>query len=423
MLLAMVGGFLATFIGLGLNYTPVRFLAPFALLLFSLRLADRYGVPALVVAPFVSAGISFGLSPEMGIVASIGLATAFAIRGIAGRPAEWIGAASAIVGGVAGTLAYGAGGASMFGAFSAGAVYFPVLPSQMALVYVVTMLVAGWGVGATTSRDNLTAAAPQIAWLVSCFVLVAAALGRADFVHIFWNGSAAILLASALLWTTARRFAPAYPIVVASVFIVAGAIYAWVGLGPGVVTTAVRSGTLTKERSVAIARAFGRSPAMGFVSWKASRRQDPLPADVKLLLDSGGVAPLSALSGKLGMKLALSDALVNQYSPPWSVYSRPQLDRELADLSRAKFLLLPTSEYVEYLRRYDAAKPTMRDGMWVAPLERPAWSYAGMTGFPFSAQPAQETLDVWAVFGKALVEDWRVYKTSGDYTILVRKGP
>lgn len=419
--LAVVGGFMLTFVGLGHNYTPVRFLAPFVLLLWALRSSEKHGLPATALAPVAGVIVSFAVSAEMGFVACVGMVTAFGIQALAGRLTDWVGVASALAGGVAGALAYTAGGASMFGAFSAGAVYFPVLPGQPAFAYVVTMLLVGWGVGATTNRRDWSAAAPQMGWFAACLVLSAAAMGRSDFVHIFWNGAAAILLASALLWRTGQRFAAAYPLAIGVIFIVSGIGYAWVGLGPGIVTSAARSGALTQERSAAIAAFFGRPESMGRATWQAAQRRDPLPEDVKLLLRSHAALPLSALGGDLGMALAKSKWLAKSYSPPWSLYSRAQIDRELADMARAKFLLLPTSEYAEYLRRYAAAKDDMQNGMWVGPLERPPGSYAAMTGFAFSAQPAHPTLDTWAIFGKEFTENWVGYKISGDYMILARR--
>lgn len=420
--LAVVAGFSLCFIGLGQNYTAVRFLTPFVLMLWALRQSEKHGLVAVLLAPLVAVGVSFAVSPEMGLVATAGLGTAYVVGAISGRRTWWLGAITTATAAAAGAVLYSLGGASMFGAFSAGAVYFPILLSQGAVVYVVAVLIAGWGVGATTTLSNLKSAAPQLGWLASSYVLVAAAFGRADFVHLFWNGLGLFLLVTACLWSVARRFAAAFPVVVGAVFIVAGITYAWVGLGYGVVACASRSGALTKSRSAAISTFFGRPPSWGIDTWKASQRRDPLPADLRHVIRSHSVIPLFALDGQLGMTLAKSKGMARSYSPPWSLYSRAQVDRELADIRSAQYLLLPTSDYQEYLRRYEAARAEIRDGMWVGPLERGAGGYAGFTGFPLAARPAHPTLDTWAVFGQTFRQDWAVLKTSGDYTILVPKG-
>jgi hypothetical protein len=417
-MLAVFCGFVLTFISLGQNYTGVRFLAPFVLLLAALRAAEKYGLPGLLLAPFACVTVSCAISPEMGFVSCAGVSVAFGVHALSGRPRYVVGVLSGSAGLIVAMLAYGASGLGMFGGFYAGGAHFPVLLSSAALLYVATVLLAGWGVGATTETRDLSPAAAQLGWFAACLILVAAAFGRADFVHVFWNGAAAFLLVSALLWRVASRFAPAYPIFVGVIFITSGLIYAWSGLGTGVVECAVRGGWLTQQRSVAIARVFGRPQSTALKTWRFSARRDVTPDDLAWLLRQRSVLALYPLNGEMGKKLATSNALAESYAPPWTLNSRGEVDRQLEAMSRAKWILVPTVEYKDYLRRYELAKGSMRDGMWVAPLERGAGSYAAVTGFPLFAQAAFPTLDNPAVFGQVLSEKWRVYKTSGDYTIL-----
>ncbi len=420
LMLVVVCAFAMTFLSLGLNYTGVRFLAPFVLTVAALRVSEQRGLPGLLLAPLVAVAVCTLLSPEMGIVALVALGVAFAASALAGKRVRLLGVASALAGILVAMPAFGSSGLGMFESFAAGGAHFPVLLSAVTVIYVATMLVVGWGVGATTDPRDLDPAGPQLGWFAACVVLLAAALGRADFIHLFWNGAAAILLASAFLWTTARRYAAAYPLAIGAVFVSAGIIFAWTGLGTGVVAGAIRSGSLTPTRSVAVARVFGRSQASALATWRLYSVEEPASKDMGWLARQRSVLALYLLHGELGSRLAGSDALAKAYSPPAYLLSRAELDRELEDISRAKLIVIPTAEYREYVSRARMASGMGDDGMRVAPLERTAAHYAGVTGFPLFAQPAFPTLDVFGVIGRELDRHWYVYRTSGGYSFLAR---
>jgi len=420
--LALLGGFMLTFIGLGLNYTPVRFLVPFVMLLMVLGVSDR-GWPSLVAGPFAAIALAFAVSPEMGVVTGASLAAAFALISFSGRATNWIGAAVSVAAAAAGLGVYRFLGGSTFDAFLSGANYFPVLPSQMSVAAILTILLAGWGVGATVDRRELHLAAPQVGWLIGSLFLVAAALGRADFVHLYWNALAALFLVSALLWSTHHRFAPAYPLYIGAVFIVAGVIYASAAMAPNALLSGMRSGSISAVKAAQIARRSGRNEVIASEAWAGAQVTNPTPDDMRMLIESRSVFALYPINGSLGMELALSGALAKSYAPPWTIFSRSQADREFSDMALAAYVLLPTADYEAYVTKQSAPESRTAEGMRLPTTQRDPASYAAMTGFPLRLSAARSAFDPDAEVGEALVTSWTVDRVSGSYTILRRNQP
>jgi hypothetical protein len=405
---------------LGFNYSLGRFLTPFFALLLVLAIARRGPVSAALAA-VAGVVVGFAVSPEMGVATTAGLLIAFVAAAIGGYRGRWAAAALVVATGVGGLLAYGRAAASSFAAFSAGAGHFPILPGQPALLFVASMLIVGWGVGATTKSLRQEATVAQLGWFAIAVVLVPAALGRADYSHMFWNGLGAILLATALLWTVSRGVARGYQLLVAMVFCVCLTTAVLVWGGPVAFDTGVKSGAITWAGAQKIAWALGRSNVTGAKWWNQSRRREPSDEDISWLADqrSSVLAPYF-LVGSAGPELARRQALVPMFEVPSAmVVSQSMVDRNLQGLATAKYVLMPRADYESFIDQ--AAQHTGQPSFGVqGQPTSPEW-YGLLMQYPLRVVGTRPVMAVGLEFARALERDWRVDRHSGDYVVLRRK--
>jgi len=187
---------------MGMNYTLIRFLAPFSTLLF----ASRIKSPLLVaLAFFFGASLQLGISPELGVAFAAG-ACFYAICMIAKHGPAWIPALIApLVGAGAFLLVAGPNYLDSMRKFSHGDFNLVLEP----LGYVILFLIATiWLV------PRMLAAAfwrrrPEAVLLASlfmvCLALIPPAFGRCDPLHVFFNGAGMFVLASVAICGYSER--------------------------------------------------------------------------------------------------------------------------------------------------------------------------------------------------------------------------
>lgn len=407
-------------ITLGPNYLALRFLTPFVALVWTAEMTARDS-RAGTIAALVSAGLAFAVSPEMGIAATIGIVVALGAQ--AGRH-SWRVVVPAAVGLITGAVCfwlYYASPGSTLAQFGAGAWNFPVLPGQPALVFVLTMLALSLGVGMTTGFDASPSNAVQLAWYVSAGVLMAAAIGRADFGHIFWNGLGAFLLAVAVVHRVWPRLAAAYLGVVGVVFVVTSFTVATTST-PAVFASAVNSGVISRRQSMHLAQRLGRTQETGRRWYTDSLEAEPTPSDVATLLASKKVFAPFLLHGKVGVTLAEGHALLSLYAIPGQAMSPVPLERILAALDSAHSVILPSVDYDGYLRAAETRTDTESvTTMRLSKTGTDPGFYSLYEAFPLSTHPVNPTFDPNAILGSGIRRDWVLDHESGSYSILRRR--
>ena len=405
---------------LGLNYSPIRFLAPFALLVWAVGLARR-GAIGGVLGAVGAAVVAFGVSPEMGVVASFAIAITCAMLALRSRPLLWLGAAGAGIVGAAGMLANMRLAGSMFAVSGAGAAQLPVLPGQPALVFVGTMLVLGLAVGLTSSAARWDETSLQTGWFAGTLVLIVVGFGRADFGHLFWNCLPAVLLATACLWQVGSKSAVAYVSVVFAAFVVVTLSFVPVSL-TALWKSAVTSGAIDKRRSVSIARHLGRSVKTGEDWYAGFHVPEPTDSDIDALAKSGGVIAPYFLQGKVGERLAENHALVPTFAVPLFIYSPDNMAALQRNLESARWVLLPRTEYDVYVKLATSPSATATPDALLAKQGSNMLQYAELTQFPLSAHAVNLKYDPALAVALLLRRGWELDRKSGGYVILRRRG-
>ncbi len=177
---------------LGINYALLRFLLPFATLVWLARQPRL--LPALAIAG-LGAMVQFATSPEMGVAFTAGIVVFSVYRAlIQGRRWLWLPLACAVGAGGFALLA-GHGYFLDFGRLANGEYNLIVepLPHLLLLTFAAVALAPLAVAGAVRSRS------PYAGMLLSIFAaaltLLAPALGRCDPIHVFFNGLGLYLLA------------------------------------------------------------------------------------------------------------------------------------------------------------------------------------------------------------------------------------
>jgi hypothetical protein len=176
---------------LGLNYTFLRFITPFAALWFA---SGRRSIWSVTASLFAAELLLLGISPELGSAFLVASAL-FAVLKSAVEGLQWLLLIAAPLAG-AGALVLLSGTAYLrvFRSFSRGSMNLPVAPYPEVLIFlfaVVWLVPTAFGARARADRPN----APRI---VACYflgiALLPAAFGRCDPLHVFFNGAGIMVL-------------------------------------------------------------------------------------------------------------------------------------------------------------------------------------------------------------------------------------
>lgn len=187
---------------MGLNYTLVRSLLPFATLLLITKVKQPLRVAGLI---FLGELLQLAVSPELGVAFAAGACFYALCRAF--TSSRWYGVA--LISPPLALLAFlGVTGKiylSSIAQFSSGCLNLIVepLPYLLFFLFALVWLVPRW-LGLLTRR-GFAAAVPMLSLFVLSLALVPAALGRADPLHVFFNGAGMYLLALVAISTYRKK--------------------------------------------------------------------------------------------------------------------------------------------------------------------------------------------------------------------------
>ncbi|MGB4441061.1 MAG: hypothetical protein WBJ62_02425 [Coriobacteriia bacterium] len=393
--LLVAGGATLLMPTLGVNYSPLRYLLPYALFIWVTgRLTDSTGGAWRGVLPILAAVVAAGVSPEMGMALVVAFVVALSSLVLRGHRA-YLSPLLLLLAGV-GVLAAALAttGAGTLGAFAGGAWYFPVLPGPPALIFVGTMLLLAWGMGASFDTAEPSSLALHLGWLALAVVLIVPALGRADFGHMFWNGLGAGLACMAVaggMWNKAGTYLG----VAAAVFLSAFSLYAAVAFVPQLIV--IREQNM-REGAVVI----------------------DLEA-IHQLKTTDSVCFTSYLAGESGLTLATSGQLAPLYCQPASALSEADFRRCVRQMDTAQALILPTAEVEPFVAAAGGATPDSGRLVASVPAVVGGSSYGLLLWAPVTLKGRNAIFSPGASFGVVLRRDWVPREEIGEFTVLVRR--
>lgn len=421
--LLIVAGFTLLQPTLGLNYTAFRFLLPYVLFVWVMKrlTASPRGIEQRIL-PVFAVGLAAGVSPELAIalffaltVSLVCLATRNVRLHISTLLILWFAA-------LASSIVLSVSGGGTFGAFAGGACYLPVFPSMPALFFVSTMLLFGWGMGSASNADATSDSALHVGWFAVAVVLIAPALGRADFGHLFWNGLGAILACAAVLRQRWNR-AEVYLGITAAVFLGAMLIYFGVSFRPMLIEAGLRTVVTSSAQAGSLSRSVGKPAEVGV------RRWDELGATTKSdRLAASSLSALPALwfpeflQGELGSQLAMSGHLIPSYCQPSAIPDENGFQILAGELTVVDTLTLPTRSLESYVAATAGAMPDSDGLVMRVPTTVGSRTQNGvLLGFPIALSGRREVFDPAASFGLLLARDWVPSGRVGQYTMLKRR--
>jgi hypothetical protein len=388
----VVGGFTLLNFWNGPNYTLLRFAVPLAAVALLARTRARAtGTPASALwAGLVAVAMVFAaaaVSPEMGAAV---LVAALAMTGRSAwrreRSACWALLPLALIP-VGALLVLPIAGAWL--ADLAGGVFnLPVLPSPYVLLYIASVIIAGFGAGRRLFATDESAAV-VVGFAAAGALLVAPALGRADIAHVFWNGIPVFVAAAVVLAAIPGRRYAVYLAGLAVVFVI--------GAMPMVV---LRGWSMTSEAASVASDGSHRTES---AAWRR-------------LLEADMVAMPMGSDDDLVIAYALRGALV----PVHGDFMQGPVDaRQLAaierDLSNARWAVLPTAS-AAYLERELEANLAAREP-WT--LGGPAWS--SILQFPAHLHQRHADYPGMRRLAEVLARDFSSAEVVGPYVMLKRK--
>ncbi|HEY5541337.1 MAG TPA: hypothetical protein VIL41_07785 [Coriobacteriia bacterium] len=419
----IVGGFALLQPTLGLNYTPLRFLLAYVLFAWVMeRLAASPRSMVRSVLPLAAVLAAACVSPDMGIALLLALTVALFLLVIHDSKRHLGSLAVLLSGALTIAVAASISGAGTFGAFAGGAFYFPILPGPPAVIFVGSVLLLAWGFGSAFDSSGRTDAALQAGWLALALVLVAPALGRADFGHLFFNGMGAMLVCAAVVDRRWHR-GGIYLGVIAGIFLSAVLLWVLIDSTPLLLEAGVRSGVIPQNAAASIASTPGAPRSWTAPNWDAvaAGRTSEHTTAIELATIPSLAFP-APLKGEVGARLATSGHLVPLYGNPSGALNEADFRKEAAQLNDAQSLALPTLELEQYRTAARDAR-TGSDGLVMAvPTTLGGTArYGLLLGFPVTLRGRNEMFDPGASFGLLLQQEWIPYDRIGEYTLLKRR--
>jgi hypothetical protein len=353
-------GFLAVPENLGLQYTLVRFVAPFASVLLVHRLLEAqrmsgHSRPWLIfIASAGAVVVNLSISPEMGIVTGACVVIYLLLA------ARWVGLVG-IAGVAAGValvmLTFSPSFLYSTLSFSSGYNNNPVVPAPYIVLYIAALLfVVPLMLRSFWTRRSSTGAA-NCALAALCVALMPAALGLCDALHILTNGMIALALAGSALSQLRGRWAQVYSVCLFAVFgvVLLSNDVAWHGrtIVTDAVDAAMRTGLVSADRLTSAVSAVGKNPS------KLLARRDRLRA----AQDFGALQRYPAVYTPLGADEPLVRYLIStgQWRPDYfdsviNICTPSQLPRKLEAVSASPVIVVPSSDLEGSLQPSDPAE-------------------------------------------------------------------
>lgn len=404
-LLAIV--FATNMLGMGLNYTALRFATPLAALLWlhcsarqnnpeqSVSSAPRLGAVSAAGATFC-----FAISPETGIAYFIGSLLYLGVfTSTQERKANVV-----ITGllGVAATAIFLLALTPVYflnvWSFGSGAFNFPVVPSPFILFYLLSLAVVVPVFTAYGFLRRTNCAALAIGWAIITLILAAPALGRCDPAHVFCNGLGAFIGCFVLLQSSATRTRRLYGGALLLCFFFLPAIWLATYVGP------ILSGA-------ALAREKGMQKA-DRVFWKPQPTGNNYDAALRSYPKIG--TPLGC-NEKLELYLKRTGRYVLEFypAPPAlvAVFTPEESQRKLHDLRRMPVILVPIAEYSGAYQekkksRYTQTRAGFLSSILIYPME-----------YHWKNEPYFPEVE-WAAY---IRQNFRVVETVDSSYLMVRK--
>jgi hypothetical protein len=407
-------------VNMGLQWTLLRYAAPLLLMLVALRTAAGEGaawkLPLVSVAAVIAA---FVISPEMGVAVLVALLAAAVVLQIRrSEGAAWMIGALLCVALVA---ALPLGSHSTFTGFAGGTYYLPVIAGPPVLLYLLSTLIVASAAGEGLLRLKPSLAATQAGWIALSTVMIAPALGRADFGHVFWNGLPVLMAAPVIVWQWRPRLGLAAVALVGIISLAALGRYTVLAQGSGFLAVTSPE-TLPTELIVKIAPYLGISPE-GLPGQRAAvqAQQSMNATDSARLLQLRKVAIPQQTDWSVAARLAERHALVPSYDMAgWG--SSADAKRTMDGLAAADYLVLPVETVIAAGKSQDAGEypvPTL--------LAMPAQSMNPMMNSllygvpPFKLRAKYAQLDPLDMLYAYLTVTWRVKEQVGGYVVLVKQ--
>jgi hypothetical protein len=358
---------------LSLNQSLFRVMLPYALLLAVLGFARRKGFGLAAAALAVASVVLVALvSPEQGVALLGGMLAAFSVPAWRGRRGAWTALGVVVAGGAVvaavvlrlPSVAWAATGINNL----------PVFPGTPELVLLAALLLVAISVGSELDFDDLDRAPLLVGWFAAGLVLLSAAMGHADGMHVFLNGMGFLLGAAAIV--SRRRFSVGW--------IAAGAV------GFAIVSYAWGATGLPRSRVVA------RNDS-GFVAE---------------LSEVSRVAVVDSLGGQIGEALAFRRAVVPTYAN--AMYDTNDVRRTLSEATNADYLLVPWDKY----RVYGSIAPSS-SGYYMH--DTPPDYLRTLYGVPVSMKPRHSDLDGSRSLYSGLFAMFAFDRQLGAWTLLKRR--
>jgi hypothetical protein len=200
-------------LSMGVGYTPLRYLGTLASLLFLHGLFTKHireqtvSIHTVAVLCLLLPLMTLSVSPEIGISTVVGITGYFASLLFSPlRRYAPLAVIPLISLGVA-ILVFSADYIESVFSFGSGGNCFPVLPTLPILFFIIAGCVVLPSLGLLAERERNQNGALAAALLLSCCLLIPAALGRCDQLHVFFNGiNVFILFLAIAACHPSRRF-------------------------------------------------------------------------------------------------------------------------------------------------------------------------------------------------------------------------
>jgi hypothetical protein len=385
----------------GLNYTFLRFITAFAILLFATRPQSLPRTMFVLVAGEV---LLLGISPEQGFAFLIGT-VAFAGLKTWRNGAKWLlVAATPVLGAGIFLLLAGRSYLYMLHSFAKGALSLPVAPYPHILIFLFAVV---WLIPFAIGR-SLGLSEPVSVRMAACYALgiglLPAALGRCDPLHVFFNGAGLLALSLAAMHSYPRGVRTAW--LVALALLIGWQQWTNNRLLLDRSTDTLRLAIMPHVPSRLRESVLAHLPADFANQLRPSPGDADDQLDVAALEEASGSAPVATpLEVEPSIEAALKRS--HHYRPDYYAYgvdlfSAPAEARKIADMNEAQWALLlsnPDQPFIE--------TPQTLDG-----VQGLTFPYRARNPIPF--HPGQ-------AFAENLKAHWTAVKTLDAYTLYKRR--
>jgi len=383
---------------LGLNYTLFRFMSPTAALIFCIRRKTPLRVAVLFI---VGAVFALGVSPEMGFAFTAG-AMAYAVlrvwrSGIAWLPAVF----TPLLGCVAFLLLIGKPYLTMLGLFAHGTYNQIVepLPHTLIVLFALVWLVP------TMLAHRFRQHEEDAFVLAACFVvslaLLPVAFGRADPIHVLFDGAPVLLLSMPAIASYSRKKQIVWGVcMAATVFFGLARAYRGYQISiVGIVCT-----DIAQHPDSIVMRGLQRvSPSLARKALKDQIVQQPLDMDaLRKLVGNNPVATPFTLSLLAENQLKAAGLYrPDTYFFMFAVFDDSDEVRKIDEFNQAKWALVKNDGFL-YSEDQSAADVYM--------------------GIPLPYRPKRPSYVIGKKFADNLKSRWEPVGVIGDYTVYRQQG-